>query len=102
MIRQERALQFLELLKEGKTYREIGKLFKLSQTMVYLDLKTYYKKETRKVLKDRPRKRSSKDFITITCKECGKKEKTKYKHYEKQYCSRECMVKHYRKVWQKM
>ncbi len=101
-MRKERASQFLELLKEGKSYREIGKLFKLSQTMVYLDLKEYHKKETRKVLESRPRTRGGKDFITITCKECGKKEKTKYKHYEKQYCSRECMVKHYRKVWQKM
>ncbi len=101
-MREKRASQFLELLKEGKTYREIAKDFNLSQTTVYMDLKDYYKAETKKVLKKRTRIRKGMGFIIITCKECGKVEKTKHRYYEKQYCSRECMVKHYRKIWQKM
>lgn len=90
---KERATEWLRQFKDGYSYGDIATQEQLSRTLVYQQLKTHYPEETQKVIKERKRitrNRTKKDFITITCLNCGKEIQTNYRYYEKKFCSKEC------------
>ena len=90
---KERATEWLKQFKEGYSYGDIAKVENVSRTLVYQQLKKHCYEETQSVIKERKRitkNRTTKDFITITCLNCGKEIKTNYRYYEKKFCSKEC------------
>lgn len=90
---KERATEWLKQFKEGYSYGDIALKEGLSRTRVYQVLKEHFKEETESIIKERKRitkNRTKKDFITITCLNCGKEIQTNYRYYEKKFCSKEC------------
>lgn len=90
---KERATEWLKQFKEGYSYGDISKIENVSRTLVYQQLKKHCYEETQIVIKERKRitkNRTKKDFITITCLNCGKTKQTNYRYYEKKFCSKEC------------
>lgn len=90
---KERATEWLKQFKEGYSYGDIAKIENVSRTLVYQQLKKHFYEETQSVIKERKRitkNRVKKDFITITCLNCGKEIQTNYRYYEKKFCSKEC------------
>ncbi len=104
-MRKERAKKFLDLVKQGHSYKEIGAMFNLSKSMVYLELRKFHKDEIRQALNKRGfvgigERNTAKDFITIECKNCKKTKETNNRYYKQKFCSRECLKEYYKKIWQ--
>ena len=106
-MRAERAKKFLELVRQGKTYQEIGDSFGLSKTTVYIDLKKFYPEETKKALKEigwhkgKYANVKRKEKVTITCRNCGKTLETEYRYYRPTFCGRECFGAFLKKQWKR-
>ena len=90
----ERAIKFLNLLKKGKTYREIGELFKVSKTLVYLELRKYFKEQTKDILSKRSyfvgKRHKAKEPEEFTCLNCGKTKMSKYRYHKLYFCDHKC------------
>ena len=99
---ENKADKYLKLVREGKSYREVGIIYDCTSTWIYLELKKNFTKAViQSALKEskEQRKKKLKPFITITCRNCGKEEKTKYRYYKKTFCSLECQKEFLEKPW---
>lgn len=96
--------QFLQLVKEGVTYREIGERFGYTKCWIYLELKNNYSRQKIKdALKEGKKLRvvKIKPLIEIICLTCKKPKKTKYRYYTRTFCSTKCRKAFFKKQWQK-
>lgn len=96
-----RANEFLKLVKEGKTYREIGEIYNLSRTVVYLDLHKYWDKETIKEAIEIGKSKVDKiTYYKTICKYCG--ETTYKKTRGVKFCNRDCYTKALKDLYKKL
>jgi hypothetical protein len=89
----ERAKEFLEMYKEGKTHREIGIKYNISNVRVSVELHKYFP-EIKEITKNRcwyvGKRKPAKEYSIFECKWCGKKQPSKYRYYTPKFCSKEC------------
>lgn len=99
----KRAETFLKLLKKGKTYREIADIFKVSKTLVYLELKKHFPEETKDILSKRSyfvgKRHKAKEPEKFTCLNCGKTKKSKYRYHKLNFCDHKCRGKFMKKSY---
>ena len=98
----ERAKEFLEMYKEGKTHREIGIKYNISNVRVSVELHKYFP-EIKEITKKRNwyvgLRHKQKDFNSCICRECNKEFKSNYRYYTPKFCSKECRSKFIKKAF---
>jgi predicted DNA-binding protein (UPF0278 family) len=98
----KRAEKMLEVFGEGLVYREIGQIYGISKTRVYLELKKYFPKEVKKILAKREwfvGKRKPRTFDKCICNNCYKEFISKYSTYNPKFCSKKCQGAYMSRVY---
>ena len=94
MNKLQRAEEFLEKLKGGMTFREIGLDYNLNKMTIHTELYKYFPNETKNIIEMRSwyvgNRKEAKEPNIFICKFCGKEVKSNYRYYTPKFCSKKC------------